>query len=145
MVTGITSIHDDVFREIIRLLLEEVEGIYTYEPKNPLAPFLGDKSIRPQISVKRPDPAEENQERVAYEIRLALLSGANIPQVVGKIRREAVERTKLYTGYEVSAVDVYITRLIRFEKERSAEQHDQETPGDHQNDESAEPADGGRG
>ncbi|MEA4891623.1 MAG: Asp23/Gls24 family envelope stress response protein [Peptococcaceae bacterium] len=142
MVVGITNIHDDVFREIIRLLLEEFDEIYTYEPKNPLAPLLGEKSVRPVITVRRPEPGEENQEQLAYEIRIALLYGANIPQVVAKIRREAAERTKLYTGYDVSAVDVYVTRLIRFEKERSAE-NESETPGDHQNDERPESAAGG--
>ena len=187
MAVGITYIHDDVFREIIRLLLEEFDEIYTYEPKNPLAPIWGDKSIRPVIIVHRPEPgnrpaafqkaaaakpvevsdsqgaafpgktfpedtsqdhspalteASPEPQQVAYEIRIALLYGANIPQTVEKIRRETAERTKRYTGYDVTAVDVYITRLIRLEKERSTE-HDKETSSDHQNDEPAKSPDAG--
>jgi uncharacterized alkaline shock family protein YloU len=135
MVMGDTTIHEDVFREIVRLVLEEIEGVYSYEPKNPLAPLLGDKSVKPAVTIKWPEPEEENQEQVSVEIKLAVLYGAAIPQMVAKIRRETAERIKKYTGYDVPVVDVYITRLIRFEKERSAEEHDAQTPSHHQNEE----------
>lgn len=133
MVMGTTNIHEDVFREIVRLVLEEVEGIYSYEPKSPLAPFLGDKSVKPVITIKWPGPDEESQEQIALEIKAAVLYGAAIPQMVAKIRREASERIKKFTGYDVLAVDVYITKLIRFEKERSMEEDDPQTPSDNQN------------
>ena len=123
MVMGSTTIHEDVFREIARLVLEEAEGVYSYEPKSPLAPLLGDKSIKPAITIGWPDPDEENQEQISVEIRLAALYGASIPKMVAMIRRGIADRVKAYTGYEVSAVDVYITRLIRFDKERK-EDHD---------------------
>ena len=121
MVMGGTTIHEDVFREIVRLVLEEVEGVYSYEPKNPLAPLLGEKSVRPSITVKWPSPDEENQEQISFEIRLAALYGAPIPQMVATIRRETADRVQQYTGYEVPAVDVYITKLVRFDKEKSAD------------------------
>ena len=117
MVMGSTVIHEDVFREIVFMILEEVEGVYSYEPKNPLAPLLGEKSVKPTITIKWPSPDEVNQEEVAFEIRLAALYGAAIPQMVSIIRRETAERVKKYTGYEVSAVDVFITKLIRMEKD----------------------------
>jgi uncharacterized alkaline shock family protein YloU len=135
MVMGSTTIHEDVFREIVRLVLDEVEGIYSYEPKNPLAPLLGDKSVKPAVTIKLPEPEEENQEQVCVEIKIAVLYGAAIPQMVAEIRQETAARIKKYTGYDVPAVDVYITRLIRFEKERSTEEHDAQTPSRHQNEE----------
>ena len=130
MVMGATVIHEDVFREIVRLVLEEVEGIYSHEPKNVLAPLLGDKSIRPAVMIKWPEPDEENQEQVSFEIKLAVLYGASIPQMVKIIRTETAERVKSYTGYDVQSVDVYITKLIRYETEGGAEE-DGEKPVDH--------------
>jgi uncharacterized alkaline shock family protein YloU len=118
MVLGDTVIHEEVFKEIVRLVLEEVDGIYSYESKNVLAPLLGDKSVKPSITIKWPDPGEENQEQVSVEIKLAVMYGAAIPQMVATIRRETAERIKNYTGYDVLAVDVYITKLIRFDSER---------------------------
>ena len=118
MVLGYTSIHEDVFREIARNVLEATEGIYIYEPKSALAPFLGDKSVKPSISVKLTDFEEEGLDQAAVEIRLAALYGANIPKMAEKIRRETAEKIKEFTGYEVTAVDIYITKLIRFDKDR---------------------------
>jgi len=125
MVMGSTTIHEDVFREIVRLVLEDVEGVYSYEPKSPLAPLLGEKSVKPLITVKWPAPDEENQEQISFEIRLAALYGAAIPQMVAAVRRETAEKVKAFTGYDVPAVDVYITKLIRFDKEKD-EQGDED-------------------
>jgi len=124
MVMGSTTIHEDVFREIARLVLEDMEGIYSYEPKSTLASLMGEKSIKPVITVIWPAPDEENQEQVSYDIRIAVLYGASIPKMVSAIRRETSEKVKEYTGYDVPSVDVYITRLIRFENERSRENDD---------------------
>jgi len=133
---GSMTIHEDVFREIARMVLEEVEGIYSYEPKNPLAPLLGEKSVKPVITIKLPAPDDENQEQISFDIRLAALYGASIPQMVSTIRSETAERVKRITGYDVPAVDVYITKLIRFDKERGIEEdgnttnrHDQNETG----------------
>ncbi|HCP14321.1 MAG TPA: hypothetical protein DIT32_00800 [Peptococcaceae bacterium] len=127
MVIGSTIIHEDVLREIVRLLLEEMEEVYCFEPKGPLAPFRGDKSIKPSIVVRRLENSEEGREAVAFEIKVAIMYGAPIPQTVAKIRQEVAERIEKYTGYETDSVDVYITRLIRFEKERSEQTDEPET------------------
>ena len=134
MVLGSTTIHEDVFKEIARFILEEVEGIYSYEPKGPLAPFIGEKSVKPVITVKWPSPEEENQEQVSFDIRFAALYGAPIQKMADTIRRETAERVKKITGYEVPVVDVYVTKLIRFEKERSMEDNDRQ-PENHNQDE----------
>ena len=106
MVLGSTTIHEDVFREIARLVLDEVEGIYYHETKNPLATILGDKNVKPVVAIKWPTPDEENQEQISFEIRLAVLYGAQIPDMVATIRREIADRVTKYTGYEVPVVDV---------------------------------------
>jgi len=142
MVMGSTTIHEDVFREIARLVLEEVEGIYCYEPKSPLAPFLGEKSVKPVITIKWPAPDEEIQEQISFDIRLAVLYGAAIPQMVSAIRGGIAEKVKNTTGYDVPAVDVYITKLIRFENERSGEDDDNMPDHHDQDEDRAEPGDG---
>ena len=45
------------------------------------------------------------------------------------IRKETADRVKRFTGYDVPSVDIYITKLIRYEKERSTEE-DGEKPAD---------------
>ena len=144
MVMGETSIHEDVFREIARLVLEEVEGIYSYESKGPLASILGEKSVKPQISVIWPDEDDDanananaatgaqGEGLVSYEIRLAALYGASIPRMVETIRAQVAEKVEAYTGYKVVAVDVYITKLIRFTNERGTEDDDTEADSDNQ-------------
>lgn len=145
---GSTIIHEDVFREIVRLLLEEVEEVYVYEPKGPLAPFLGEKAIKPIINIyqKKLEPIQDDPtlddvaneaetqkqpEIVEIEVKLALIYGASIPQTVAKIREEISERIKRYTGYNTERVDIYITRIIRFEDERSEQENESETTSDH--------------
>ena len=142
MVLGSTVIHEDVFREIARLVLEEAEGIYSHEPKNVLAPLLGEKSTKPVITVKWPAQDEENQEQVSFEIKLAVLYGASIPQMVSAIRRDIADKVRNYTGYEVLAVDVYITKLIRFDKERSMEDDGEKSADQDQNEGREESGDG---
>ena len=131
MVSGSMVIHEDVFREIVRLVLEEVEGIYSHEPKNVLAPLLGEKSVKPIITIKWPAPDEENQEQISFDIKLAALYGASIPQMVTQIRRETAERVKSFTGYDVPSVDVYITKLIRFEKEGGMDEDGEKSADNH--------------
>ena len=121
MVMGNTTIHDDVFREIVRIVLEEVEGVYFEEGKKALAPFWGDKATKPTITIKWPTPDTESREQVSLEVRIAAHYGAAIPQMVSAIRRESIARIQAITGYEVLAVDVYITKLVRLENERRAE------------------------
>ena len=134
MVMGSTTIHEDVFRDIARLVLEEVDGIYCHETKNPLAALMGEKSVKPAITIQWPAPDEENQEQISFEIKLAVLYGAQIPEMIATIRREIAERVTKFTGYEVPSVDVYITKLIRFENERRLETDEQE-PDCHDQDE----------
>jgi uncharacterized alkaline shock family protein YloU len=143
MIMGSTSIHEDVFRDIVRYLLDEVDGVYSHEPKKVLGPLLGEKSVKPSITVKWPDPDEENQEQVSFEIRLAALYGASIPQMVAAIRQETADKVKSYTGYDVSAVDVYITKLVRFDKERSTEDDEPKPEDYNQNEQCAAAGDGG--
>ena len=121
MVIGYTNIHEDVFREIVRNVLDDTEGIYQYEPKSPLAPLLGDKGVKPLIAIKLTGAAEESIELAAVEIRLAALYGANIPMMAEKIRRETAAKIKSYTGYDVTAVDIIVTKLIRFDRDGQEE------------------------
>lgn len=131
MVMGTTIIQEEVFREIVRYVLEEVEAVFTYEPKGPLAPLRGEKVVKPQINITLPEPEVQEEGRVEVDIRLAILYGASIPETVERIRQLVSERIELYTGYKTLRVDVLINRIIRFEQERSSNHEPNQTPSDH--------------
>lgn len=131
MVMGTTIIQEEVFRDIVRYVLEEVEAVFTYEPKGPLAPLRGEKVVKPQINITLPEPEVQEEGRVEVDIRLAILYGASIPETVERIRQLVSERIELYTGYKTLRVDVLINRIIRFEQERSSNHEPNQTPSDH--------------
>ena len=132
MVMGSTTIHEDVFREIARLVLDDTDGVYCYEPKSPLAPLLGEKSVKPLIAIKWPSHDEDDQNRIAYDIRLAALYGASIPRMVSEIRMRIADNVKAFTGYDVSAIDIYITKIVASENDRTERAREREGHNDNQ-------------
>lgn len=131
MVMGTTVIQEEVFRDIVRYVLEEVESVFTYEPKGPLAPLRGEKVVKPQINITFPEPETKEEGKVEVDIRLAILYGVSIPETVERIRQLVSERIELYTGYQTVRVDVLINRIIRFEQERSVINDSNQTQSDH--------------
>ena len=80
-----TQVTDEVFLEIARSAMQAVNEVARQEKKGALAELtqLFSERIAPQIVVKR---AEAEIAAVSFEIKLTLIYGVRIPEVVDKVR-----------------------------------------------------------
>ena len=107
-----TQVTDDVFLEIARSAMQAVNEVARQEKKGALAELtqLFSERIAPQIVVKR---AEAEVAAVTFEIKLTLIYGVRIPEVVGKVRSAVKTEVESLTGYTVQRIDVLVEKLIR--------------------------------
>ena len=111
-----THITDDVFLEIARSAMQNVNEVARQEKKSPLAELtqLFSERIAPQIVVKRvetPDLAPA----VSFDIKLTLIYGVRIPEVVEKVRGAIKTEVENLTGSKVERIDILVEKLIRSE------------------------------
>ena len=107
-----TQVTDDVFLEIARSAMQAVNEVARQEKKGALAELtqLFSERIAPQIVVKR---AEAELAAVTFEIKLTLIYGVRIPEVVGKVRSAVKTEVESLTGYTVQRIDILVEKLIR--------------------------------
>lgn len=107
-----TQVTDDVFLEIARSAMQAVNEVARLEKKGALAELtqLFSERIAPQIVVKR---AEAEIAAVTFEIKLTLIYGVRIPEVVEKVRSAVKTEVESLTGYTVQRIDVLVEKLIR--------------------------------
>ena len=107
-----TQVTDDVFLEIARSAMQAVNEVARQEKKGALAELtqLFSERIAPQIVVKR---AEAEIAAVTFEIKLTLIYGVRIPEVVGKVRSAVKTEVESLTGYTVQRIDILVEKLIR--------------------------------
>ena len=107
-----THVTDDVFLEIARSAMQAVNEVARQEKKGALAELtqLFSERIAPQIVVKR---AEAEVAAVTFEIKLTLIYGVRIPEVVGKVRSAVKTEVESLTGYTVQRIDILVEKLIR--------------------------------
>ena len=107
-----TQITDEVFLEIARSAMQNVNEVARQEKKGALAELtqLFSERIAPQIVVKR---AEAEVAAVTFEIKLTLIYGVRIPEVVGKVRSAVKTEVESLTGYTVQRIDILVEKLIR--------------------------------
>ena len=107
-----TQVTDDVFLEIARSAMQAVNEVARQEKKGALAELtqLFSERIAPQIVVKR---AEAEVAAVTFEIKLTLIYGDRIPEVVGKVRSAVKTEVESLTGYTVQRIDILVEKLIR--------------------------------
>jgi len=107
-----TQVTDDVFLEIARSAMQAVNEVARQEKKGALAELtqLFSERIAPQIVVKR---AEAEIAAVTFEIKLTLIYGVRIPEVVEKVRSAVKTEVESLTGYTVQRIDVLVEKLIR--------------------------------
>ena len=107
-----TQVTDDVFLEIARSAMQAVNEVARQEKKGALAELtqLFSERIAPQIVVKR---AEAELAAVTFEIKLTLIYGVRIPEVVEKVRSAVKTEVESLTGYTVQRIDILVEKLIR--------------------------------
>ena len=117
-----TQITDDVFLEIARSAMQNVNEVARQEKKSALAGLtqLFSERIAPQIVVKRLE-AEDLTLTVAFEIKLTLIYGVRIPEVVEKVRAAVKAEVENLTGYAVQRIDVLVEKLVRPEPAAESE------------------------
>ena len=92
--------------------MQAVNEVARQEKKGALAELtqLFSERIAPQIVVKR---AEAEVAAVTFEIKLTLIYGVRIPEVVGKVRSAVKTEVESLTGYTVQRIDILVEKLIR--------------------------------
>ena len=107
-----TQVTDDVFLDIARSAMQAVNEVARQEKKGALAELtqLFSERIAPQIVVKR---ADAEIAAVTFEIKLTLIYGVRIPEVVEKVRSAVKTEVESLTGYTVQRIDILVEKLIR--------------------------------
>jgi uncharacterized alkaline shock family protein YloU len=109
-----TLLTDEVFVEIARSAMLSVNEVARQGKKGPLAELtqLFSERIAPQIVVKRLE-AEDTTPSVTFDIKLTLIYGVRIPEVVEKVRNSVKTEVENLTGVKVDRIDILIEKLVR--------------------------------
>lgn len=109
-----TSLTDEVFVEIARSAMRNVNEVARQEKKGTLAELtqLFSERMAPQIVVKRTE-AEGAAPSVTFDIKLTLIYGVRIPEVVDKVRSSIKTEVENLTGVKVDRIDILIEKLVR--------------------------------
>ena len=96
--------------------MKNVNEVARQERKGALAELtqLFSERIAPQIVVKRLE-AEDLTLTVAFEIKLTLIYGVRIPEVVEKVRSAVKSEVENLTGCRVDRIDILVEKLVRAE------------------------------
>lgn len=116
-----TVINDDVFMEIARSAMRTINEVSRQEKKGTLAELtqLVSEKIAPQIVVKRIEKDGEVPS-VSFDMKLTLIYGVRIPEVVEKVRAVVKTEIETMTGYRVDHIDILVDKLVRPEPAESA-------------------------
>ncbi len=127
MALGKMTISEDVFVDIAKNAMNSVENVVMDEPKEGLSGavksalqrFMSDITIK--TNDKNKDKAESEASSpnpmVSFEVKLAVVYGVHIPEVVAAVRTKIQEDVESLTGYQVERVDVTVGRLVRMDKD----------------------------
>ena len=110
-----TSLTDEVFVEIARSAMRNVNEVARQEKKGALAEItqLFSERMAPQIIVKRLAAEGAAPAAVSFDIKLTLIYGVRIPEVVEKVRSSIKTEVEHLTGVNVDKIDILIEKLIR--------------------------------
>jgi len=111
-----TVLTDEVFVEIARSAMLKINEVARLEKKGALAELtqLFSERMAPQIIVKRVE-TEDSAPAVTFEIKLTLIYGVRIPEVVDKVRNSVKTEVENLTGVKVERIDILIEKLVRAE------------------------------
>lgn len=125
---GKTTVHEEVFVELAKTAISRVENVVSDKSeKATLISIVKSVTERfaPQVQVRKTEKViaqdeYENQEQevnsVEFDLKLAIVYGANIPTVVANAREAIRSEVENISGYKVSKVDVTVDKLVKPEK-----------------------------
>lgn len=123
MITGKTIISEEVFTELARTAMTKIDGIVIAENQKSslasIARIVADK-VAPQITVKKVDSSDPSGEEttnptVAFELKISIFSGKNIPSTADKIRQAIKDEVEDVTGYKIERIDITVDKLTKLE------------------------------
>ena len=120
MISGKTIISEEVFVDITKIALAKVDSVFTGSGQKKslasIARIVADRVI-PQITVKKVD-ADENEgiaATVAFELKVNILYGQNIPNAISNVRKAVKAEVESITGYTVEKIDVTVEKIVKAE------------------------------
>ena len=111
-----TQVTDDVLNEIARSALQQISEVVTPVRKNALSELtqLVSERIAPQVTVKRQE-LEGSTQVINFDLKLTLIYGCRIPEIVAKVRDLIKLEVETLTGFKVERVDILVEKLVRQE------------------------------
>ena len=109
-----TQVTDEVLNEIARSALQQIPEVVTPVRKNALSELtqLVSERIAPQVTVKRQE-SEGSTQAVSFDLKLTLVYGCRIPEVVSRVRDSIKSEVETLTGFPVERVDILVEKLVR--------------------------------
>lgn len=111
-----TQVTDEVLNEIARSALQQISEVVTPVRKNALSELtqLVSERIAPQVTVKRQE-LEGSTQVINFDLKLTLIYGCRIPEIVAKVRDLIKLEVETLTGFKVERVDILVEKLVRQE------------------------------
>ena len=124
MIGGKTIISEEVFADLAKTAMSKVENVAAApEDVSTLAAVVKKVADRviPQVIVKKTDAVTGEGDQgtvghVAFEVKVTIIYGANIPDTVVALREMIVKEVETITGYQVDKVDVLVEKLLKSEE-----------------------------
>ena len=124
---GKMTISDEVFVELAKTAMQKVENVVTDNQtkdtfgkvvKNALQKFIPDIHVETndKNSKDKPEVEEQMVPVVSLELKLTLVYGVRIPDVVAQVRETVKEEIESITGYKVEKIDISVEKLVKPEK-----------------------------
>ena len=126
---GRMIISEEVFVELAKTAMNKVENVVTdsQQSKDTLGQIVKSVTQRlsPHIHVKKNDREKEKAEvdndagfvaTVAFELKLTIVYGVSIPEVVNIVRQKVKAEVETISGYKVDRIDVIVEKLIKPER-----------------------------
>lgn len=124
---GKMTISDEVFIELARTAMQKVENVVSDSQtkdtfgkvvKNALQKFIPDIHVKTndKSGKEKADVEDQVIPVVSLELKLTLVYGVRIPDVVAQVREKVTEEIEGITGYKVERIDISVEKLVKPEK-----------------------------
>ena len=124
MIGGKTIISEEVFADLVKTAMSKVGSVAVSTGEGSTLAVIAKKvaeRVVPQVNVKKTDAITGEGDQgtvghVAFEVKVTVIYGANIPDTVVALREMIVKEVETITGYQVDKVDVLVEKLLKSEE-----------------------------